>query len=72
MIEKIIGNTVTVVTVTSEENLRGLKSAIMGKHPGLMILEDSQKYTFPQKFTLIYDWAMMTCCIVMVKEEFVV
>lgn len=72
MIEKLFGNTITIVTVTAEESIRELRNAIMGKHPQITFLEDTTKYNFPQKFTLIYDWKLMTCCMVKVDKEFTV
>lgn len=72
MIEKLFGTEVTIVTLKSEQSLKGLRDAVLNKHPGIMFLEDNNKPTYPHKYTLIYDWDYKTCSLVAVDEEFVV
>jgi hypothetical protein len=72
MIEKLFGTSVTVITVTSEENFRYVRNEIMNANPGLIFLKDSNTYTFPQKFKLVYNWNLMSCSMVILEEELIV
>ena len=72
MIDKIFGTSVTVITVTSEENFRYVRNTIMNTYPGMMFLEDSKTYTFPQKFMLVYNWSLMVVSMVTLEEELTV
>lgn len=72
MIEKLLGTTVTLVTLKSKESHSVLRTSVMNAHPGFTFLEDTEEYSYPRKFTLIYNWSIKTCCLAKVEEEFII
>jgi hypothetical protein len=72
MIANIFDNNVTVVTVTSEDNLKRLRNTVLNKSPGIMIIESPKKHVFPKKFTLVYNRKLLSCTMLEIEKEYTV
>jgi hypothetical protein len=72
MIEKILGNTVSIVNITSKDRIKRLRDIVMNENPGVTFLEESKEYTFPAKFVLLFHRDLYTFSLFEVNKEYTV